>query len=182
MKVNTIFKLVLLVALVPASVFPGCACDLEPLTRTSMLEAVSDRAIVDFGEVPVGLRVTEVFRIPNEGDAPFSIERLALLPETALFEVENDLDLIQPGEVAEVVIHFKPVEVANYSAKLHALHRRGRPLGEIQIFGSGVEDTVCTSCEGTQSYCFDADTTVRYEHLGGCEESHGACTRGTGAL
>ena len=183
MKVNTIFKLVLLVALVPASVFPGCACDLEPLTRTSMLEAVSDRAIVDFGEVPVGLRVTEVFRIPNEGDAPFSIERLALLPETALFEVENDLDLIQPGEVAEVLIHFKPVEVANYSAKLHVLYTdEAGPLGEIQIFGSGVEDTVCTSCEGTQSYCFDADTTVRYEHLGGMRGRQVPVRHGTGAL
>ena len=171
MKVTNIFKLGVFAILLPASAFPGCACDLEPLSRTSVIEEATDRAIVDFGEVPVGLRVTKVFQITNDGDQPFSIERLALLPQTALFEVEHDLERIGPGEVTDLVIHFKPTEVVNYSAKLHVLYKdESGPLGELQIFGSGVEDTVCTSCEGTQAYCFDADTSVRYEHLGGCEE------------
>ena len=147
------------------------------ISRTSVIEEATDRAIVDFGEVPVGLRVTKVFQITNDGDQPVSIERLALLPQTALFELEHDLEQVGPGD-DELVIHFKPAEVVNYSAKLHVLYaEEAGPLGELQIFGSGVKTPFAPAVKEPKLIASTLIRAFRCEHLGGCEEDHIVCTR-----
>lgn len=164
-------KLVIVGMILGLMTVQGCACDVEPLNRIPVVEVDTDKAVIDFGEVLVGVNVTQTFKIANTGDKPFYVDRMVLFPQSGAFVIENAQAEVLPGEETTLTVHFRPTHEIDYAAKLSLLYNKeAGPLSEIQLLGSGITETVCTSCDSTQSYCFDTDTSMIYEHLGGCEE------------
>ena len=68
---------------------------------------ISDRDVIDFGEIAVGFRRVEEILITNKGENNADL-KMDLLPFFGGFNVLNALRTIPPGKTRNIVIQFEP--------------------------------------------------------------------------
>lgn len=81
---------------------------LEVRTTTVPRSLVANTQVLDFGEVPVALRVTKEILIKNTGTREENLKQQSLTPFGG-FCVLNALRTISPGETKSVVVQFEPL-------------------------------------------------------------------------
>ena len=81
---------------------------LEARTTTVTRSLVANVETLDFGEVPVALRVTKEILIKNTGIYEETMKLQSLTPFGG-FCVLNALRAIMPGETRSVVVQFEPL-------------------------------------------------------------------------
>jgi len=68
----------------------------------------SDVQVLDFGEVPVALRVTKEILVKNVGNREEKMKLQSLSPFGG-FSVLNAMRTIKPGETRAIVVQFEPL-------------------------------------------------------------------------
>jgi hypothetical protein len=90
---------------------------MEARTTTVPKSLIANTQSLDFGEVPVALRVTKEILIKNVGHRE-EVMRLQSLSPFGGFSVLNALRPIQPGETRAVVIQFEPLAQQIYEERI----------------------------------------------------------------
>ena len=81
---------------------------LEARTTTVPRTLVANVQTLDFGEIPVAMRVTKEILIKNIGNKDESLKLQSLSPYGG-FSVLNAMRTISPGETRGVIIQFEPL-------------------------------------------------------------------------
>ncbi len=90
---------------------------MEARTTTVPKSLVSNADQLDFGEVPVALRVTKEILVKNVGHREEKI-RLQSLSPFGGFSVLNAMRPIQPGETRAIVVQFEPLAQQIYEERI----------------------------------------------------------------
>ena len=81
---------------------------LEARTTTVPKSLVANVQTLDFGEIPVAMRVTKEILIKNVGIKEETLKLQSLTPYGG-FSVLNAMRAIMPGETRGVIIQFEPL-------------------------------------------------------------------------
>lgn len=77
----------------------------------------SDVQVLDFGEVPVALRVTKEILVKNVGNREEKMKLQSLSPFGG-FSVLNAMRTIKPGETRAIVVQFEPLAQQIYEERI----------------------------------------------------------------
>ena len=112
---------------------------LEARTTTVPRSLVANVATLDFGEVPVALRVSKEILLKNEGIREENLKMQSLTPFGG-FCVLNALRKMLPGETKSVVVQFEPLAQQIYEERI-VINSEHTPVS-VFMKGSGVKPEV----------------------------------------
>ena len=149
----------------------SCSCD-EGNTFTQPTSPIisANTDLLDFGEIPIDIEVLRQVTVLNSGQLELDVTAIEIVDENNVFTAETDVFTIEGESSRGLPIRFRPLSAGVFEAELRITSNASNiETLTVLIKGTGVDETICGSCENPPSpHCISDDMLVYYEASGTC--------------
>tara|TARA_Y100001954_G_scaffold64051_1_gene69768 strand:- start:971 stop:2746 length:1776 start_codon:yes stop_codon:yes gene_type:complete len=133
---------------------------------------VTGSDLVDFGEVPVGFRISRNLQVLNSGQSELTIEAFRIESDNEVFEVEMEPMQLPFQSDVMVPIFFWPNEAGTFEGTLTIVSDASNTDAlEVRLKGVGIEEVICGDCTSPpEDRCLNENDLVVYDQEGYCED------------
>jgi cysteine-rich repeat protein len=150
---------------------PGCTCggDTGYITPTNPIIS-TNTDLLDFGEIPVQIEVVRRLTVLNSGQLELTISEKRLEDSNDVFSIDGSEIVIDGESDAILPVHFLPTATGFFQAEITLISNAANQEElVVMLQGTGVDDTICGSCESPPvAHCISEELFVYYESSGTC--------------
>ena len=164
-------KVILWITFFALPALSGCSgCDREVYVRQSGSMITVNPSLLDFGQVPKGLVVTQTVEVLNPGQKALVISQTDLNDENNVFMVTVPQEQVAQSDSMAISVTFSPTEIKTYEATYTiSSDAENDKLTLIAITGAGIPDTLCGDCTTPpENRCLSEYELLIYDSIGAC--------------